>query len=739
MGDRDSAPTTAFVAGLAALVAVVMIAQQIASKAVRDGFFLSEFDVSALPVATFAGAAVSFGAALYVGKLLASSSPAFAVPVLFAVNGGLFLLWAALVGSMPRPVAAALFLHISAFGGAVVSGFWSVVNERFDPYTAKRVMGRIAGGATFGGVLGGVLVWLFADVDREWLLLGFGASSLLCAAGVVLVARRSEGGPKARKPSALFAGASSILDNPYLRSIGLMVFLGAFTTAIVDFVFKAGVVEAGSGSLVGFFAVFYTATGVVTFVVQAVGSRRLLKGLGVVQTVGLLPVTAVGLLGVALLWPSLWTLILLRGGAMVVENSLYRSGYELLYTAVPREQKRGAKVLIDLGCDRLGTAAASGAALLVLALAWTAVDRTLLLLALVSALGAFGLLVVVRPQYVASLVNQLRRNLRSPEESIEDPARRLASTFLGEADLWEAEGLSSQGETSESSATTRSMSREALLAQVRARAASKAASPRADQPRGSAASPSVVSEELLVTPLRERLRERGADDPTLLQSAPALVGQLGDILLSRREGMGARLHAAELLAAVPSPRGVAALVEVLGSPRLRLRRAGALALFRVSAAAPALRPPRSVLTELAARELRRPSGPLGTRSEFERQSPFMEDARGNELAPSLELVFLLLAIHGDADELRLALTGMTSDDATQRGTALEYLDNLLPGDLRARLLALAEHPELTQADRRVSEEEVRRLAEELRAGRIGVDGLRRRFREARREEYDQRS
>ena len=38
----------------------------------------------------------------------------------------------------PRLAAIAVYLHMAAFGATVVSGFWSLVNERFDPHTARR-------------------------------------------------------------------------------------------------------------------------------------------------------------------------------------------------------------------------------------------------------------------------------------------------------------------------------------------------------------------------------------------------------------------------------------------------------------------------------------------------------------------------------------------------------------------------------------------------------------------------
>ena len=52
---------------------------------------------------------------------------------------------------------------LATFGAVLISGFWSVVNERFDPHTAKQVVGRIAAGATVGGLLGGVVRPLRGD------------------------------------------------------------------------------------------------------------------------------------------------------------------------------------------------------------------------------------------------------------------------------------------------------------------------------------------------------------------------------------------------------------------------------------------------------------------------------------------------------------------------------------------------------------------------------------------------
>ncbi|MCA8967678.1 MAG: hypothetical protein KDC48_22545, partial [Planctomycetes bacterium] len=61
---------------------------------------------------------------------------------------------------------------------------------------------------------------------------------------------------------------------------------------------------------------------------------------------------------------------------------------------------------------------------------------------------------------------------------------------------------------------------------------------------------------------------------------------------------------------------------------------------------------------------------------------------GSAQAPAsrtLEHVFTLLSLVHDPDALRLCMQALASRDAHLRGTALEYLENVLPDDLRPRL------------------------------------------------------
>ena len=57
----------------------------------------------------------------------------------------------------PRPTAVIVYLHISGAGPVLASGVWLIASERFDPRTAKRRFGQIAGAGTLGGLLGALL------------------------------------------------------------------------------------------------------------------------------------------------------------------------------------------------------------------------------------------------------------------------------------------------------------------------------------------------------------------------------------------------------------------------------------------------------------------------------------------------------------------------------------------------------------------------------------------------------
>ena len=166
-----------------------MIAFQIAAKATRDALFLSSFDVATLPAMVMASAAVSIALAIGAARWMSATPPARLIPRLFALSAGLLLLEWWLVARFRPLVAVVVYLHYGALGAVLISGFWSLVNERFDPRTAKREVHRIVAAGTIGGVLGGLLAerWgAWGSVDGMLPLLA--AIHLTCAGVLVRMA-----------------------------------------------------------------------------------------------------------------------------------------------------------------------------------------------------------------------------------------------------------------------------------------------------------------------------------------------------------------------------------------------------------------------------------------------------------------------------------------------------------------------------------------------------------------------
>ena len=144
-------------AAAATAAATVIITFQLAGKATRDALFLSTFGVAALPPIVIAAAVLSAVLAIALARVMSRTGPAHLVPRLIGLSATLLLAEWALAAEARRPAAIIVYLHLTAFGAILVSGFWAIVNERFDPRTARRTVGRIAAGGSLGGLLGGVL------------------------------------------------------------------------------------------------------------------------------------------------------------------------------------------------------------------------------------------------------------------------------------------------------------------------------------------------------------------------------------------------------------------------------------------------------------------------------------------------------------------------------------------------------------------------------------------------------
>lgn len=643
---------------LATGAAVVMIAGVVAGKAARDGLFMSAYPASALPKVVLASALSSLVAVVLASRMMARFGPAKLVPALFAVSGAAHVAEWLLLGRFAGTVTVLLYVHVSTMTALLVSGFWSVATERFDPRTAKKVFGTIGTGATVGGLVGG----LVAERVASW----FGAPALLVTLAAMNVScglavyglggaiRRAPGAERATQEHAL----ADVKKSPLLASLAALVLCTAIAAGALDYVFKAqaSMVIPDREKLVSFFAVFYTATSLFTVVMQSALGRRALARLGIGGTLALLPgaVLVTGVLGAAVL--RLWSVVLLRGAELVLRNSLFRSGYELLYTPVPVETKRATKTLIDVGGDRVGDAAASGLVLAALWLAPSVSSVVVVAIGLASAVAALWVSLRVHAAYVGALADSLKSGeleLEAAEVVDATTMRTLAETNRAidrQTLLRQIEQLRTSrdgGEAREDSGIAAQAAD--LLAEDPSRAAK--ALERSVDPRLAG----------LVIPLLGVPGVAGAARASLMRIASRIVGQLVDALLDPQQPDVVARRLPGILAEVDDARAVTGLVAGLADKRSRVRERCAIALQMVSARRPELAPPRDEILSHLEREV-------------------------GAAKPDLSYVFRLLSLTHEAESMHMAQRALGSEEPSLRGTALEYLENVLHPRTHAALL-----------------------------------------------------
>jgi hypothetical protein len=684
---------------IAALSAGVMMAQLVAGKATRDTLFLSAFGARGLPRVMIAAAVLALVAVLASGRLMVRFSPARVVPAAFYTSALLFVLEWLLLARWPAATAFLIYLHIVAFSAILSSGFWSVVSERFDPHAARAVVSRITLGGSLGGLLGGLFGWQLASSTSVpsvlWLLAVLGA---LAALGISRFAREGSVGRRARDDQQLTRPPSALQllgRAPYLRNVATVVLLGAAVQALLDYSVgvHAGAVFPTRDGLMGFFSLFYALAGIVGVGVQLTLAPVILARWGIALGAALLPVSVMVAAVAALFVPGPISAALARGIEAVARNSVYRASYELLYTPLPPEAKRPTKALIDVGFDRVGTATGSAAVLLCIAISSEQAWRLALGVAIVlSAAGAYAAM-RLRKGYVTTLADGLRRGLvqMSPEWT---DARTLDTL----------------------TATAGALDRRTLLQEIeRLHQRELAAGARALEPAATGAAAAILA---LTCGEPDRVRKVLAGDgpfaPVLVAPAIDLLdnevlapdavgflrkhavrasGQLVDALLDGARPLPVRRRLARVLAACPDQRCVDGLLAALSDDRLEVRRACARALFELTAHEPALRIDAERVRECVLRELRlaqvQPAG--GVWSGEEDELPAEGDSAPRHQGDrSLECAFRMLSLVLERDPVWLAWKGLRTGDRTLRGTALEYLDNVLARDVRDALFARLE-------------------------------------------------
>jgi hypothetical protein len=483
-------------------------------------------------------------------------------------------------------------------------------------------------------------------------------------------------------------GLRALSQVSYLRNLAMLVLLGTIGAALADYIFKVVAVDAfGNGdALLRFFALYYAATSLLAFVIQTTSSTLALEKLGLALTAST-PSLALAVGGIGgMLVPGLEGALVARGGESVFRGSLFRTGYELFFTPIPSTEKRAAKSIIDVGFDRLGDAVGG------------AVIRALILLP-----GPIQYTVIMAGAVVCSLA-ALWVARRLNKGYIQTLERSLINRAV-ELDLGDIEDITTR------TAVLRTLQTSQLPQRTRADSSTSGISAIAL----AMADPEV--QEILA--LRSRDRERILEvlrndeglpatlvphvipllawDPVAEEAGRALrriveerVGELTDALVNLNQPFAVRRRLARVFSTAVSQRAAEALLLALDDLRFEVRFHAGRSLASVLAKNALVRIDPGRIFNVVRAEVRvgRPvweSHRLLDGVAEEEHRPFVDEFLKDRASERLGHVFTLLSLVLPTTPLQIAYRGLHTNDPVLRGTALEYLEGVLPPDIREHL------------------------------------------------------
>jgi len=530
------------------------------------------------------------------------------------------------------------------------------------------------------------------------------------------------------------SGLHVLAQAPYLRNLAALVLLGTIGAALADYVFKAQAVETfGRGeSLLRFFALYYAGVSLLSFLVQTTSSALALErlGLGLTASTPSIALTAGGLLGLA--FPGLAGALLARTGESVFRGSLFRTGYEIFYTPIPAEEKRAAKSIIDVGFDRLGDAVGGGMVRLLILLPATQQYGAILL----AAVACSAVAIVVARRLSTGYIQTLERSLldRAVEldlSDVEDITTRTAVIRTLRTPF--TAGLT-RDRTMLSTSPTTAVTMEHTLPVGDADVMEIMALKSRNRDRVLTV---LRDEEGLAATLIPHVIPLLAWDPVAEDAVKALrkvaeerVGELIDALLDPNQPFAVRRRLARVFSICVSQRAADGLLLGLEDLRFEVRFQCGRSLASILEKNPRVRIDRERVFDVVRKEVAvgRPvwqSHRLLDSIDPEQRS-FVDEFLKDRAGQSLAHVFTLLALVLPTAPLQIAYRGLHTDDPKLRGTALEYLEGVLPQDLSQRLWPFLGRDQQATRDVRARDEILADLLRSNESIMLNLEELRRR-------------
>jgi ATP/ADP translocase len=677
--------------------AFLVISFLILARALREALYLTIFDIETLPYMMAAVAILSIPTVAVFARLLARYSPKnVLLALVLVVAAGLTVILLLSFGSgsqLQINIGVVGFYLWTALGTLLLtSGFWVLTSEYFAVRGAKRLFGLIGAGGTAGAmVTGNSLVWL-KTLDVSWLIAILIAIIAFFAISQQFLPKLEESTAAEDKDSSMVESLTLVWRSPHLRTIALIVFVVAIATTLLDYQFK----EAAQArfdtreSLTSFFGAFYGWTGGIALLLQLALVARILAVAGVAWALAIVPLTLLfGSVGMLVL-PSLVLVTAVRGADASLRKSLYRSALEVLFVPVPTLERRKTKTFIDSVIDSFGEGLGA-IVILVWVTSFGFQSRYLSVFIIAASIALISFSRRMGRRYLSTVAEQLqqsgtREDVRKAR--VELDGRDLLSGTFTRLDI---RSLIQDGEQTPevdrapaAGAGPPASQADAIMAALESTDLTTVARALEETPAWDERQIPVLVRLLA----RDQLFDRAA--LALLTAGEAAVPLLTKMLGDESTDFVVRRRIPRVLGRMGGEEADDALLDALAANRFEVRYRSAIALVR--------RRRRGLPTS------RREKEPLiwtAVRAEVGRGRPVWEiqklldeESEADDLVAervgargelSLEHTFRLLSLVLEPEVVRAAFNGVILDDDKLKNFSLEFLEQVLPADVRNKL------------------------------------------------------
>ena len=441
---RDGESTTAL---LMFLYSFLALTSYNIIKPITRSEFISSLGADDLPYVTFAmGILIGVIMQGYT-KVIAVVPRRWMIPATQAGIAGLLLLfWALFTFVGADWVAVAFYVVSLILAVLLVSQFWTLANDVYDPRQAKRLFGFIGAGSSLGGATGaGLTAFLVKSVGSRTMILISAMVMIACLGIVVTIIRRekaagSSDASKTGEEESVSGGEALQLlrSSRHLQVISLVIAFGAMASNIVEQQVNMAAAEqigaANSDAIAAFLGQLIVYLSLIGFVIQLTLTSKIHRVLGIGFALLMLPVSMGTVATLILLNRALWAPSVGRIIDTSIRYTIDKTSREVLFLPLPADIKYRAKPFIDVTMDRL--AKGIGALLILvcikdwgLGLDWqqlSYVSTILIVMWIFTAIAA-------RREYLRSFRRSIEQQVVEPATlTLKDPDPATVETLIGE-------------------------------------------------------------------------------------------------------------------------------------------------------------------------------------------------------------------------------------------------------------------------------------------------------------------